>query len=401
MQTNDIGSRIAQRRKTLGLSQTDLARALNLSPQAVSKWENGLGSPDIGLLPDIGRILEMNMNQLLGTEPLQEEEVSFGEDEESYDFPQEYKGLTFVTSYGDRACYSDAKASEVDQNFISFEDGSQVDLNEGLVINRGSQRIDLVYWNKLDREPIYEEKEEQGEENAEVTGYKIDVSNQCTINFLPAKDGRFSWNAQGSARFMDSFEVNEDGGIIHFKVKPMQNTGILSFLNAHNTTGELNIHVPVSKIDSLDVTVRGASDINSSIGFNRANIAISGAGDVSLSSVDDAFIRLSGAGDVNLSQAKAAKIILSGAGDINIGEITGDYLDVQVSGAGDCRVGSGSVQYLKCAISGTGDFRGEKLETVDSDFRLSGFGTAVVGRVSGHSVEKVSKGSTLRILQRG
>ena len=37
-----IGNYIAQRRKELGLTQQKLAEQLNISFQAVSKWENGV-----------------------------------------------------------------------------------------------------------------------------------------------------------------------------------------------------------------------------------------------------------------------------------------------------------------------------------------------------------------------
>ncbi len=38
----DMGSRIRELRKKRGLTQEALAEHLNISPQAVSKWENGV-----------------------------------------------------------------------------------------------------------------------------------------------------------------------------------------------------------------------------------------------------------------------------------------------------------------------------------------------------------------------
>ena len=45
---NDLktGEVISKRRKELGLTQNQLAQKLNLSFQAVSKWENGSAYPD-------------------------------------------------------------------------------------------------------------------------------------------------------------------------------------------------------------------------------------------------------------------------------------------------------------------------------------------------------------------
>lgn len=47
MELNKIGRRIAQARKRAGLTQEQLAEQLGISPQAVSKWENGWNLPDL------------------------------------------------------------------------------------------------------------------------------------------------------------------------------------------------------------------------------------------------------------------------------------------------------------------------------------------------------------------
>ena len=61
-----IGTRIAQRRKELGYTQQKLAEKLNISFQAVSKWENGSASPDISLLPEIAYILNTTVDAMVG-----------------------------------------------------------------------------------------------------------------------------------------------------------------------------------------------------------------------------------------------------------------------------------------------------------------------------------------------
>lgn len=55
---------IQQQRKALDLTQEQVARCLNVSTAAVSKWENGLTSPDVGLLPPLARLLKVDMNTL-------------------------------------------------------------------------------------------------------------------------------------------------------------------------------------------------------------------------------------------------------------------------------------------------------------------------------------------------
>lgn len=62
---NSIGSRIAQKRKALGLTQEDLANQLDVSSQAVSKWENDISCPDIALLPELAHVLGCTTDALL------------------------------------------------------------------------------------------------------------------------------------------------------------------------------------------------------------------------------------------------------------------------------------------------------------------------------------------------
>lgn len=53
-------------RKERGLTQEGLAQILGLSFQAVSKWENAQTMPDISLLPQLSRTLEVSTDKLLG-----------------------------------------------------------------------------------------------------------------------------------------------------------------------------------------------------------------------------------------------------------------------------------------------------------------------------------------------
>jgi class 3 adenylate cyclase len=61
-----VGSRIRERRLSRRLTQNDLANALQISPQAISKWERGENAPDIGLLVPLARLLGVSCDWLLG-----------------------------------------------------------------------------------------------------------------------------------------------------------------------------------------------------------------------------------------------------------------------------------------------------------------------------------------------
>ena len=60
-----IGERIAACRRAKEMTQDQLAEKLNVSPQAVSKWENNISCPDISLLPELSNVLGVTTDQLL------------------------------------------------------------------------------------------------------------------------------------------------------------------------------------------------------------------------------------------------------------------------------------------------------------------------------------------------
>ena len=71
-----IGKNIQNKRKSMGLTQDQLATALGVSIAAVSKWETGGAYPDITLLAPIARLLGVTVDDLLGFEPqLSEDQV--------------------------------------------------------------------------------------------------------------------------------------------------------------------------------------------------------------------------------------------------------------------------------------------------------------------------------------
>lgn len=63
-----MGKIIKEKRIAKGYTQEQLGKLLNVSTQAVSKWERG-GTPDIELLTDIADVLGVSMDELFGREP--------------------------------------------------------------------------------------------------------------------------------------------------------------------------------------------------------------------------------------------------------------------------------------------------------------------------------------------
>jgi len=66
----DISARIQNYRKERGLSQEQLADAVSVSRQAVSKWESGQSQPDIDRLISLSRVFDVSLDALLtGADP--------------------------------------------------------------------------------------------------------------------------------------------------------------------------------------------------------------------------------------------------------------------------------------------------------------------------------------------
>lgn len=75
-----ISEVIKSRRQKRNMTQAELAALLNVTPQAVSRWEMNISYPDVVMLPKIAQVLQVSADELLGIEPL--ENRKSGQDKE-------------------------------------------------------------------------------------------------------------------------------------------------------------------------------------------------------------------------------------------------------------------------------------------------------------------------------
>ncbi len=68
MDCNKVGKLILSLRKEKGMTQKDLAHLMNISDKTISKWERGLGCPDVSLLGVLSKILGVNIEKILSGE---------------------------------------------------------------------------------------------------------------------------------------------------------------------------------------------------------------------------------------------------------------------------------------------------------------------------------------------
>lgn len=70
MDAKKVGKVIAKFRKEAGFTQKTLSEALSVTDKAVSKWERGLGCPDISLLPKLSILLDTDIESILSGESI-------------------------------------------------------------------------------------------------------------------------------------------------------------------------------------------------------------------------------------------------------------------------------------------------------------------------------------------
>ena len=67
MDAKSFGAFIADQRRTLGLTQAEVAARLHVTDKAVSRWERGVGLPDINTLEPLAQVLHLTLDELIHT----------------------------------------------------------------------------------------------------------------------------------------------------------------------------------------------------------------------------------------------------------------------------------------------------------------------------------------------
>lgn len=98
--TETFGQRFTKLRKQKGLTQEEIAYRVNISAQAVSKWENDISMPDISILSDIADILGVTLDELLGRRS--QHSVTMLDEETKKDLNKMALKIKILSSDGDK-----------------------------------------------------------------------------------------------------------------------------------------------------------------------------------------------------------------------------------------------------------------------------------------------------------
>ena len=108
-----IGNLINKLRKEKGMTQLQLAEKLHISDKTVSKWERGLGCPDVSLLTDLSGVFGVDLEKLLsGQLDANEERGGNMKKLNFYVCPECGNVITAMTDAGVSCCGKKLKALE-------------------------------------------------------------------------------------------------------------------------------------------------------------------------------------------------------------------------------------------------------------------------------------------------
>jgi transcriptional regulator with XRE-family HTH domain len=147
-----MGNRIAAMRREKGLKQEELAELLDVSPQAVSKWENDQTCPDISLLMPLAGIFDCTADYILSGKKEESPAVALVPEEKRKDMKDMILRIIVDSAAGDRVRVNLPVAllqAAIDMNLqipqITGSDALQsIDLNQILQLVRQGAVGDLV-----------------------------------------------------------------------------------------------------------------------------------------------------------------------------------------------------------------------------------------------------------------
>lgn len=79
MDAKKFGAFLQSRRKELGLTQSQLGERLGVTDKAISRWERGVGFPDISLLEPLAEALGVTIVELMRSERMKQEQITITE----------------------------------------------------------------------------------------------------------------------------------------------------------------------------------------------------------------------------------------------------------------------------------------------------------------------------------
>ena len=180
----EFGKRIVILRKNKNYTQEKMSLFLNVTPQAISKWENGDSLPDTGMLPLLAQVLEVSIDYLLIGEPLLE------------------KASPYDNQYKKEGYYWGLEPSLLAKQIIKFVE----DISDKVLLDIGSgEGRDAVYFAqngfKVDALEISEPGIEKIRKYSKENGWNVNILHENMINYELKKAYNIIYSS-GSLQFL-------------------------------------------------------------------------------------------------------------------------------------------------------------------------------------------------------
>ena len=92
----ELGNQLQKLREKHDMSQQDLADKLNVSRQAIYKWENNKGYPDIENLIALSDVFQVTVDEMIRSDDKLREKINVDEDDSSFNDPGFYIGMVIM-----------------------------------------------------------------------------------------------------------------------------------------------------------------------------------------------------------------------------------------------------------------------------------------------------------------
>jgi hypothetical protein len=267
------------------------------------------------------------------------------------------------------AAYEADMEGEIDGSVVRFDDGSEANFEEMVVINRGKGNILLRTSDDFGTNDWESDKGtvSQNNENEKGTGIDsldFDLAGACDITIDQSKDGKTHWKADGPVSFMKNLSIEREGSTLAIRLNSYKSNKFfgIGFGNSQGS-GTMRLSVAHPVLTSLNAKIKGAADIRSAIDVKEANVTITGSGNTTLGNVKSLQLKVAGSGDCDFGEVEDASISIAGSGDVKIRELSKTGY-VRIAGSGDVSILSGEAERLEISVFGSGDIDAKHL-TVD------------------------------------
>jgi transcriptional regulator with XRE-family HTH domain len=391
-----IGKRIGTYRKLQGLTQEELAAKLNITAQAVSKWENELSFPEITIFPLLAKELNTSIEKLFGNEEAAKIEVE--KKFYSPSFPDTIAGnrsLKLVHAIAGVACYSEKEVEVTNEDTVVFKDGSMANLKQKRIINKGKGDIVFSFMDasEISYGDIDMSKNEFEEEFYDIYSVEAMINN-ADFKLVRSNSDKTIVKANGSPVFINSLKTIKTDDMLALK-----------FINQNDGGGSGNSNHIIIELGCelgkiIAVNINGSGDVDLKVPFQEGKFSINGSGDIDIDSIDKIHAKINGSGDIHGNKIGNAEVMINGSGDFSANEVIGAF-KASINGSGDIKLKSGNIDSLELNIKGSGDINAEEIITKTAKLSVEGSGDIVIGWVKEESIEKHSKNSSIKVIRRG